>query len=581
MAIRALVSAVVGLTLVTSAGGAAGNGNIAYFRDSSLFVASADGSGEAKVADDHSDGIDNGLASWSPDGAHLAYLDAVRSAGLIDFVPTVAGADGSNPRHLAAHGDWKLACWLDPSTLVATDFRETSTNPATVDQDLYGFGLDGAVTRLTTDGGTKYVSAEGCAPDGSGVAYTKQQPDFTSKIEVAGRTGGAPVVVTPNGENDSPPSWSPANELAFARYGADSGLYVASPSGGTARMVTSHKPALIRWSPDGTKIAYEAVYTDESRCSKFGCPTTYDVTVIGVDGSAERTLAETRSETSLGWSPDGTRIFFGQEARPQYLVNADGTCKTAMASNVPPVIDWQPVAGKPAEPPITCAGLSVSTDVSELDLWRRGSQRYTVTVRNVGNEIASAVALDQPAAADVSIESVTPSSGTCSHDGGFDCDLGPLRPGASASASISVSGTSSTSLMAQASAPEPDGDPYDNTADVSVVFFDCTILGTIAADTLYGTRGRDTICGRFGNDEIYGGRGADIIFGGEGADIISGGPGRDIIDGGGGEDVILARDNTRDVIDCGPQKDVAVVDRFDIVTNCKTVYRPPKRPKKR
>ncbi len=66
----------------------------------------------------------------------------------------------------------------------------------------------------------------------------------------------------------------------------------------------------------------------------------------------------------------------------------------------------------------------------------------------------------------------------------------------------------------------------------------CTIEGTIHADRLTGTKGADVICG------------------------------------GGGNDVIFARDGKRDVIDGGPGRDTAYVDKGDVVRHVeKVLYR--------
>ena len=52
-----------------------------------------------------------------------------------------------------------------------------------------------------------------------------------------------------------------------------------------------------------------------------------------------------------------------------------------------------------------------------------------------------------------------------------------------------------------------------------------------------------------------------------------GGPGHDHIYGGRGNDTIYARDDTRDVVDCGPGHDTAYVDPHDVVRNCEKVKR--------
>jgi hypothetical protein len=83
------------------------------------------------------------------------------------------------------------------------------------------------------------------------------------------------------------------------------------------------------------------------------------------------------------------------------------------------------------------------------------------------------------------------------------------------------------------------------------------ISGTPKADRLIGTGHHDVINGLGGND------------------VINGRAGRDRLNGGPGNDVIHARDGTPDVIDCGPGRDHAIVDRTeDGVYNCERVKAP-------
>ena len=67
--------------------------------------------------------------------------------------------------------------------------------------------------------------------------------------------------------------------------------------------------------------------------------------------------------------------------------------------------------------------------------------------------------------------------------------------------------------------------------------------------------------------------GNDVLYGGRGDDRLDGGPGRDRLFGGPGNDMLRARDGARDVVDCGPGRDTAVIDRFDRVSGCETVRR--------
>lgn len=117
------------------------------------------------------------------------------------------------------------------------------------------------------------------------------------------------------------------------------------------------------------------------------------------------------------------------------------------------------------------------------------------------------------------------------------------------------------------------------------------LRGHEAGDCLEGGLGRDVLAGGTGDDRLSGGTGADRLLGDEGADRLEGGAGDDVLAGGTGNDVLLpgtgvdrvvagagddavsARDRTRDVIDCGPGRDTARVDRRDRVRNCESVSR--------
>jgi hypothetical protein len=85
--------------------------------------------------------------------------------------------------------------------------------------------------------------------------------------------------------------------------------------------------------------------------------------------------------------------------------------------------------------------------------------------------------------------------------------------------------------------------------------------------------GDDEIFGGGGGDGLVGGSGKDLIDGGDGNDELIGGPDKDRLIGGAGDDRIEARDGERDVVKCGPGKDVAFVDKKDEVKGCEKVRR--------
>ncbi|MCW2950646.1 MAG: hypothetical protein JWN41_1659, partial [Thermoleophilia bacterium] len=93
-------------------------------------------------------------------------------------------------------------------------------------------------------------------------------------------------------------------------------------------------------------------------------------------------------------------------------------------------------------------------------------------------------------------------------------------------------------------------------------------------DTLRGQAGSDSLYGAGGSDVLDGGLGTDRLFGGPGNDSLIGGTGADRLSGGAGNDRIMARDRSRDIVDCGSGRaDRATVDPRDVVKHCEHVSR--------
>ena len=101
------------------------------------------------------------------------------------------------------------------------------------------------------------------------------------------------------------------------------------------------------------------------------------------------------------------------------------------------------------------------------------------------------------------------------------------------------------------------------------------IFGTPKDNYLAGGGHDDKIFGFAGNDTLLGGGGDDRIYGGAGNDVITPGAGADRVYAGPGSDTIHAADGERDVIDCGPGRDHAVVDAVDKTVDCEAVDTAP------
>src|SRR5918999_521632 len=116
-------------------------------------------------------------------------------------------------------------------------------------------------------------------------------------------------------------------------------------------------------------------------------------------------------------------------------------------------------------------------------------------------------------------------------------------------------------------------------------------VGTPGDDRI--ATGNDRINAGGGHDDAYGGDSEDILRGGAGNDTLAPGPHDDVATGGTGQDRLFdnhgddelrggahtdflsARDGDRDIVDCGPGKDVAVGDDEDVYRDCERVYDDP------
>jgi Ca2+-binding RTX toxin-like protein len=87
------------------------------------------------------------------------------------------------------------------------------------------------------------------------------------------------------------------------------------------------------------------------------------------------------------------------------------------------------------------------------------------------------------------------------------------------------------------------------------------LVGGAKADRLLGGGGNDKLLGSLGADRLIGGRGRDVLTGGAGGDRLVGGGGRDAYKGGAGSDTLIARDRVAEVVDGGPGRDRARIDR--------------------
>ena len=211
------------------------------------------------------------------------------------------------------------------------------------------------------------------APDRTWVAFDGAPPgkpplsDFD--IQVVRLDGTGLRTLTKSSQWDVDAQWSPDGTLlSFSRlppHHADehrSFVWLVRRDGSGLRRLTPGFGA--RWSPDGTKLVYEAS-TDGS---------TADLFVIGADGSDPRPLLSTPElEQPAGWSPDGTQILFTRydtANRPGvFVMSAAGTNVRRLAPGIAAV--WSPDGSRI----LYSAGFFTPLRVMNAD----GSHRHAVT----------------------------------------------------------------------------------------------------------------------------------------------------------------------------------------------------------
>jgi Tol biopolymer transport system component len=304
-------------------------------------------------------------------GARLSYVRLLRllrtavGVGLLVAVP-VAGATspGTNGRfafmrqdragHLqvwtaSAHlGDarrltsgpadsgWPV--WSPDGRKIAFDSSRSDATPGDSRHvnDIYVMNADGSGVKKLTD--SKGASSDAAwSPDGSLIAFDADRGDYPARqgIYVMSARGEnlRRVTTLPAGDaNDLAPRFSPdGTKLVFTRYRGTGGaekaaLFVVRLDGAGVRRLTSFAihAGDADWSPDGTRIVFEAY----PNLTAYG-----DVYVVGATGGRPANL--TRNPVGQAgsadpvWSPDGRKILFLDNRR------VNGVGRTGLATMAP------------------------------------------------------------------------------------------------------------------------------------------------------------------------------------------------------------------------------------------------------
>lgn len=202
------------------------------------------------------------------------------------------------------------------------------------------------------------------SPDGSRVAFVRRRVDpekntYRSEIWIGPADGSCPPQRWTGGAwSDGEPRWSPdGKRIAFVsdRQDKKAQIFLLPTDGGEARALTTLAEGAVqslKWSPDGTKIAFLFRITPEDYTEKaaeerkekgLSSPPRvhthlfYRLDGVGYwDGSspqvwtADPATGETHALTEgdfpcgdLSWSPDGVRIAFLSDRRPDWDIEKE------------------------------------------------------------------------------------------------------------------------------------------------------------------------------------------------------------------------------------------------------------------
>jgi Tol biopolymer transport system component len=184
-------------------------------------------------------------------------------------------------------------------------------------------------------------------PSSSKIAFNSWDGG-TAAIYVVNPDGTGLTKLTPEGQDDRRPLWSPdRSKIAFVRNIVE--LWAMSSDGRNRVRLTNRLAdgnGTFRWSPDGSMIAFET--NDEMvECELDGVPSLCPLPQIWImrsDGSSVRKVADGADPS---WAPDGRRIAFAADGEIQ-VANADGTGRGTLTNQPRGAFlpAWSPAGGR-------------------------------------------------------------------------------------------------------------------------------------------------------------------------------------------------------------------------------------------
>jgi TolB protein len=256
--------------------------------------------------------------------AKIAFVRRTNQLGDNDGI-YLMNPDGTEVTRLTTTPVYSALLWSTDRSKIVFDGGPTN--------DIYVINADGTGERQLTNTFPSQLRGRRnneeqfptISPDGSRIAFEADLAPITdfanSEIYVVNTDGTGLTNITNNPGGDFRPVWSPdGSKITYVGSGH---LWIMNADGSGKTQIGGDSPVeqeAPTWSPDGRMLAFMVVLG-----GILHPHTDHELHVISVDGSGEQTIATGNILTEPIWSPDGSRIVYGEEFQVVVVINPDGS----------------------------------------------------------------------------------------------------------------------------------------------------------------------------------------------------------------------------------------------------------------
>jgi len=240
---------------------------------------------------------------WSLDGTKIAFINnkvGVENDNPVNFEVYTMYADGSGiTRHTFNTAFEADISWsIDGNKLAVKSYRDDNDEVYII--DLINNEQINITNHLSSDGSPVWNV------NGELIFFQSERDNEKGELYSYSLTSKQMSRLTNNDINEYSAVWSPNGEkIAFvSNKDGDDDIYLMDSSGENIVQITNNElnDWYPQWSPDGRSIIF--TYGDWNT-------DIWEIRLIGVDGTGEKTLINQVDSGNASWHPDGTKIAFG------------------------------------------------------------------------------------------------------------------------------------------------------------------------------------------------------------------------------------------------------------------------------